>query len=312
MIVRGLLKKPKRERGRDPASQRIDSPKAMVTLGWMRSGDRTIAIVRFTDGPTTSCGHMLETVERAAESYGFDAELFYRNDYPSDDAFLDAMRERRIRAVLVSQNHNPEQGENFDPDWTGFCVVQCGFGWFRPRTHAVSFDWFQATSLVWREAVKRGYRRIGGCFFSHEPAAEDDLTRIGAALAEQRRFHGDGQEIPPFTGLFRDRDGFARWIREQRPDAVIGFSHGVVWWLRDEGYRVPEDIGFAALNLGRGGVNRPTSGLRHFATRITRAGTEFILMLMEDGEYGIPEEPRTLMVEPTWHEGETLPDRARR
>lgn len=39
------------------------------------------------------------------------------------------------------------------------------------------------------------------------------------------------------------------WLKEHRPEVVIGFSVQQYWMIRDSGLKIPEDVGYASLHI---------------------------------------------------------------
>lgn len=55
--------------------------------------------------------------------------------------------------------------------------------------------------------------------------------------------------LPVYRGAIKDQKAFLHWFHAHRPEAVVGFRVGQYWYLRDEGIRIPEQVGFASLHL---------------------------------------------------------------
>ncbi|MCF3649392.1 hypothetical protein [Synoicihabitans lomoniglobus] len=106
-----------------------------------------------------------------------------------------------------------------------------------------------------------------------------------------------------------DRDGFLRWLDRHNPDVVIGFVSRVMDWIQQSGRRVPEDIAFASLAvLADQSVN--ASGVVRHVNDIGSTGVDALVAAIHENEWGVPALQRKLLLEPVWHEGETLPERS--
>jgi LacI family transcriptional regulator len=167
---------------------------------------------------------------------------------------------------------------------------------------------------VWERMKQLGYRRIGAAILRHEPMVEDDFSRFAAALAcAALSEHADGPPVPPLRTPITAPSDIARWAREHRPDAVIGFHVGQYFLLRDEGFRIPEEIGFACLHLD--GADPGTNHLGLMAgivqdyPLIARSAVNLLDQMIRHGERGQPEKPITIMVHSTWKDGASLPPR---
>ena len=88
--------------------------------------------------------------------------------------------------------------------------------------------------------------------------------------------------------------------------AVIGFVNRVYTWLIEAGYRVPEDVAFACLNVWPG---EPYSGMSVQHDQVPRSAVDFLISQMHENQSGRPKVQHCLLLEPDWVEGSTLPDR---
>lgn len=66
---------------------------------------------------------------------------------------------------------------SLDLEWDWFCAVALGRSLAHPGLTTVSTNHFQAVELAWREAVARGFRRIGLVLSEHEDVRTADTLR---------------------------------------------------------------------------------------------------------------------------------------
>lgn len=171
-----------------------------------------------------------------------------------------------------------------------------------------------AVHQVWQRMTQLGYRRIGAAVLQHEPMVEDDFSRYSAVLGCQGlSTQAEGAPIPPLTTSIRGPSQIVPWVREHRPDAVIGFHVRHYYELRDAGFKIPEDIGFASLHLfgGPGGntANGLIAGIAQDYALISRSSVNLLDQMIRHGERGVPEKPVTLMVHSEWLDGRSLPSK---
>jgi LacI family transcriptional regulator len=206
-------------------------------------------------------------------------------------------------------------------DWTRFCVVQRGESGGEPVAAAeqlpfrATLDHFNLIVRAWDETWKRGYRRIGFAFLPLSEKVPEDDVRWGAAQSRLRRIPRRDR-IPPFILPhldWKDSPLLADWVRRYRPDAVIAFNAFFLWALRTEGFRVPEDLGFATLHKSAPPLidkfNFHESGMKALSLEVMFAALELMDQLVRHHQYGLSKESRTVMIQPEWIEGETLPMR---
>jgi DNA-binding LacI/PurR family transcriptional regulator len=231
-------------------------------------------------------------------------ELDFAN-YPTLEAATRVLHHRGIRGVLVPQLAHTVGPGILDLPSTNFTVMCLDFGWDPVPFHVVATDTFQETRLVWREVTSRGFERVGGAILAHKPRALDDAARFGASCASQREWLPARHQIPLLTTDPWDRRSFVKWMKRWQPDVVIGFIPRVYDWLCEEGWRVPEDVSFAALTLVIS--ERPAvTGCVSQGDQIGSNGVDALIAAMSENEWGVPLQQRKLLLQPIWNEGRTL------
>lgn len=159
---------------------------------------------------------------------------------------------------------------------------------------------------VWAQLLARHYQRIGAAILRHTIPVEDDFTRYSAVLGCQMESIPKLRQIPALRCAMDDVPGFLHWLKQYRPDAIIGFHAGLYHALRDAGYRIPQDIGFAVLHEGQQHRKLHISGLDQNPTQIAVAAVNMLDQMIRHGERGLPSTPLTVIVESTWIDGRTL------
>ncbi len=249
-------------------------------------------------------------LERAHER-GYRLHEFDLAAYPSLESASRVLYHRGIRGLLVPQlSHSPGPGIEAlaRKQFTVVCLDQ---GWIELPYHLVAPDTFAETRLVWRTAIDRGYRRIGGAILSHQPPAVDDAARIGASFASQQEWLAPADRIPLLLSAPDDRAAFLQWMETHRPDVVIGFISRVHRWLIEGGWRVPKQVAFAGLILVTS-ESPDLTGCASQQTTIGRSGVDALIAAIGEEEWGIPAQQRKLLLQPIWNEGSTLPVRRAR
>lgn len=248
-----------------------------------------------------------EAAQGRAEQSGYQVVRFDLADYASGHAAAQVLYNRGIRGVMIPAMPAVVESYLRDPAWERFTIVCCTLGWARFVYNVVTDDVFAATRLVWSEVFARGYRRIGGAMFKHDPVAEDDFARHGGSLVQQQALIPKNRRIPilvdcdPF-----DRKRFLEWFERHRPEVVISFISRACGWLVEAGYRVPEDVAFACLNVRS---TEPYTGVRILDPDLATTAVDFLIAQIHQNQRGIPRTQQSLMLEPQWLEGRTLPVR---
>ena len=241
-----------------------------------------------------------------AHQRGYNLMEFDLSAYPSSEAASHVLYHRGIPGIILPHMPHGAEVRLSGLAWDRFTVVCCALGWSRVPFHVVAPDIFEGTRRTWQQVIKRGYVRVGAAMFRHHPVALDDFTRLGGSMVEQAELIPAEHRIPILQTDPLDRDAFLAWMKEHRPEAVIGFVNRVYTWLIEAGYRVPEDVAFACLNVWPG---EPYSGMSVQHDQVPRSAVDFLISQMHENQSGRPKVQHCLLLEPDWVEGSTLPDR---
>ena len=95
-----------------------------------------------------------------------------------------------------------------------------------------------------------------------------------------------------------------RWLKREKPDAILSEHPRMYDLLTKCGLRVPEDIGLATTTVLDGNAD---AGIDQHPEEIGRVAVLQLLSLIHDNDCGIPRIPREILVQGTWVDGLTLP-----
>jgi DNA-binding LacI/PurR family transcriptional regulator len=265
-----------------------------------------VAVLSF---PTTPHGHAKMKsyeiyLEDFARKYGYLPGV-WNVCSSSDPARLHrTLYHRMVQGLIIVGSVNASEfGKNFD--WNNFAIVQCGRYHSAQPFHIVRPNIFQAVKLVFSKLRERGYQRIGFALGRHEEAMEDDEARYGAAASIEMSYVNKKNRIPVYNGRFDDRQDFLGWAQKHKPDAIIGFTPAQYWMLRDAGWRIPEDVGFACMHVDKE-RDKFCSGLMQNPAEICRQSILLLDQLLRGRERGLPERPLDILVPSEWNSGQTL------
>jgi DNA-binding LacI/PurR family transcriptional regulator len=254
------------------------------------------------DGKTEGLAGMTER----AGHLGYRLETFAVKDYPDGRRLSDVLYHRGIVGVVVGQLFTPEFCEYFD--WSHFASVAVSEGNFRPPIHLVMPNHFRAVQTAWDRALQMGFRRIGLLLFD-QPEALDFHDRRAAFMERQLQVPASRRlpvlAIRPHSHDPADDAEALRsidvWMRRHGPDVVLGFNDGLIWALRDAGWRVPEQVAFISLWKNHPEPRWP--GVILSPDEIGRRAVDWVDSLLRSGERGLPTSPATMEIEGTWQEG---------
>lgn len=239
-----------------------------------------------------------------AAELGYSLEEFWLNaPGMSHRRMSDILRARGIRGVLVAPLH--ETGTRLELEWSHFAAATCGgFSLMDPVLHRACSHYFSAMKVAWDALTRLGYERIG-------LAINEDLDRrasglwLAGLLLEQRKVPAS-RRVPPLVAADWKPETFLRWRERHRPDVVVSFKTAVDWLIAS-GARVPDDCGFAMLN-----IEAPRfAGVDEQRHDVGAAAIDLIVEQLHAHRLGLPAKPKIVLTECAWVDGPTAPARNR-
>ena len=245
-------------------------------------------------------------LQRQALLLGYQLHIFYREDFASSAKLQRVLRNRGITDVILGAAY--EKSLAVELDWSKFIGVQLlTAGFFQPPLHTVSRDHFNSVILAWNKAVSRGYTRVGISLLEHPMRLVDDVSCSSAVRTCQMDLFPHLPALPPFRyprrNFTREQENaaFVRWIEENQPDVIIGFTLGNYFLHQEKfGHKL------AFVNLHRQTVCE-TSGIREDVEQCAREAVNLLHFCRRTYQWGIPKIRIDHMLEPRWSEGHSLP-----
>jgi len=284
------------------------SSRYQETIAFLNTWPDPEALSRYYSGTWTGA------LERAQE-LGFKLENFH---WPGK-----SMTARRVSSILVARNirgiilpPQPRARRHINLDWKHFAVVAIGYSIAPSTFHMVASEQYRASYMAMRHLRHLGYRRIG--FADHEKTSErTDHNFLGGYLVQQRHFKASEQMAPflfkaaesktfEFSAQVEGRikQQLARWIERGRPEVVLYHFPPIGNWIRELGYKVPEQIGLAHFNAHPSTLNN--SGMILLNDHLGAMAVEVLSGLLQRAEFGIPDIPIRHLVPYQWNEGTCL------
>lgn len=256
--------------------------------------------------------------QQRSEALGYRLEHFWLGEPKLSERRLGEILHSRGISGVVLASQRFDSDARLDMEWSRFASVKIDYFPHEPRLHMVTNDQRSILRLATRKVRAAGYRRIGLALHRDWDRGVDGSMSSGHIEAQQEYPLEDRVPIhfiekvdsPPADERWGGRAPLSRlaeWVREWRPDAVIGFGPALRPQLEALGLRVPQDIGFADLFLGA--EDGSVAGIRHNCRRVGEVAVELLAGQLQLNTFGLPEYPTSTLVEGTWFEGETLPRR---
>lgn len=243
----------------------------------------------------------------AAEKFGYRLEEFRLDAKHTPQRLHQILTARGIRGMLLPpQRPHPEWG---DFPWSEYSVIRFGRSLMHPRTHLVTADHVANTMLAFEEILKRGYSRIGFVTDETDLRYRGHLFESGYLTAQ--RFVDEDQRLPVFLmnefPEAQKKKALAAWLKRHKADAIITNLSVVPSMLKSLGIKVPGDIALAGTTVLDSNID---AGIHQHSEEIGRVGFLMLNSLINDGSRGIPPIFRQNLVEGSWVDGSSLPDRS--
>lgn len=289
---------------------------ALMTQLRMRQLQATMEVVGFlTGGPTAddwknhsaSVG-FYEGARRRAQQLGMRLEVFWLG--PGGSLARETCRmlhARAIRGNLITPFPVPFYSQALD--WSRMLCVALGYAFKNYSLHRATSHHFRSSFVAFENLSRLGYKRIGLMLDRHENSRVE-YSWLGGYLAAQRT-QGGAALSPLLTVDAEDLEVVRKWLKRERPDAVIGFGPQQFTALRQVGCAIPRKVGFAALDVQQtslAGVKQ-VAGINQNLPAIGANAVEIMAVQLYHNELGLPLRPVISMIEGFWVNGKTAPGR---
>jgi LacI family transcriptional regulator len=252
-----------------------------------------------------------------AKTYGFELEEFWLAEPKMTGRRMsEILYSRNISAVLIAPLRSDRMWKtqtgkgHVSLDWRHFSAATIGYTLVRPAMHRATHNHLLGVRQAVRQLRKLGYRRIGLALDAVHDARVDYNWSIGftsylASLPQDERTEPLILGFPAFN-----QTTLERWYKEQRPDVILSGSWLIHEWLTESGIEVPKEVGFALLDRAAPDASPTVAGIDQNGQAVAAASVDLIVGQLHRNERGLPELPKTTMIEGYWSNGTTV--RARR
>ncbi len=254
-----------------------------------------------------------------AQELGYKLEHFWmREPGLTQGRLSNILRARGIHGIIIA-SHGREMGDALQFDWANFSAVKIDYFPHEPAVHNVTNNQCDIVRLAMRKVMAAGYRRIGLVMHRGWDHAVDHLWTAGY-LCEQQLL-GFRERIP--AHLFPEPEpverwlnesksqvvvepaAFADWFKKHRPEVILSKASFVLPLLAEMGVKVPRDVAFVDLFLGK--PDGVTAGVRQNHEEVGGLAVEILAGQLAHNKYGVPQIPTTTYVEGTWFDGTSCP-----
>jgi LacI family transcriptional regulator len=258
---------------------------------------------------------LYEGARERAEQLGYEFEHMWAKAPRLTPARLSKILfTRAIRGVLIAPL--PPSARPLAPlslNWRNLACATVGLSVTKPDLHTAAHHHYHGVTLAMRKMRQHGYRRIGFA------ARTGDLTRNNNSWLAGFHIYNQSQppchQVAPYLAEEKldiwNRSAFARWYEKEKPDAILSTRVEALLAMKDLGIRVPQDAGYATLDLAETQISwltldTPLAGINQKARTLAAAAVDLVDTQLRSNESGLPIHPRKVMIEGAWQEGGTL------
>ena len=239
---------------------------------------------------------------RAAQ-LGYEIEHFWAKQPGINSSRLsNILYSRGVRGAILAPL--PAHLGHVSLEWEKLACVSIGLTILKPNMHRVSHAYHEGMMLALRMLKHHGYQRFG--FVNY--AVYNRRAKYGwlsGFLTYLYQFQPDPKShLPPLLLEEWSQAEFSKWLNKHKPDVLISNTQEPLFTAQELGREVPEDIGYACLH--RHLENDPWAGIRRFPERIGAAAVDVLVGQLQNNEVGLPEFPKTVLIEGDWVDGPTV------
>lgn len=232
-----------------------------------------------------------------AKEFGYRLDYFCCEPEPKEQAQLARiLRARGIPGALFSPG---PPGYTVEMPWNTLCAATLGYTLRSPVLNRSVNHQYHTIRTALTKCLEYGYRRIGYV------TVEDDNRRVGYLY--EGGFLSFQQQLPaadrlPILNTLGTRN-VKQWIAKYRPDVLISSRQDILGVVEEIGFQVPRD--FAVVCLDR--AQAQLAGIDQMPDLVGSAGMDLVIHGLMANSYGLPESPKTVLIEGKWVDGTSLP-----
>jgi DNA-binding LacI/PurR family transcriptional regulator len=233
---------------------------------------------------------------RAAE-HGYQIEHFWASEPGLTHSHLSKiLHTRGIRGVVLAPLFRHKG--HLSLHWEHFAVAAVSHTVHKPDIHRANHHCYSGMIMALRSLKRRGYRRIGLATLLND----DERVNHGwlAAYLSHHYQKPAPEQIPPLMMSTWTNKEFKEWLEQYSPEVVLSNLEGPYWLLRNFGYRVPEDISYASLDLAE---DKPFTGIDQLPEAVGACAVDLVTSQLQNNELGLPKRPRLVFMEGVWRDG---------
>jgi len=241
----------------------------------------------------------------SAEVNGYRLELFTLGEGGVPEArLLQILAARGIRGAVFAPF--PKWGVSLTETWDGLALATIGYSLRQPQLHRAINHHAHSVRLTVLKLMALGYRKIG-LVLNRNENERTERAWLSSFLQLRHEYSGKKWSFPlllPEADKVEERR-LLDWLARTRPDCVVspdGWLYPVI-----RGIRLPsrKAMGFASLHLNASCAG--CSGIDQNNERVGGAAIELVIEQLHGNSYGVPKDPKTVLIEGCWVAGASAP-----
>ncbi len=203
------------------------------------------------------------------------------------------LQARGIQSLLVAPL--PRMGR-VRMDFRPFACGALGTSLLHPDLPRVQSNHVRNIALALREMRRRGVKRIGLVIDDTGESRTEHV--LNSRMLYFQSNLAKAEKVPTLVLPVLEEKPVLRWISKHRPEAVLGFSFQIRKWLDALGGERP-----LVVNLNCAPGDGSDFGINQKPEKLGAAGVELVVEQLYANRFGIPEDPKTVMLSGCWVSG---------
>jgi DNA-binding LacI/PurR family transcriptional regulator len=242
----------------------------------------------------------LQGAQKRASQCGFVVEEFVMRPKSAESQNISQiLYARNVRGLLIGPLCR--SCGHLSLDWKEFSSSAISINLVKPDLNRCSVDIVQAVNLAIRNLKRLGYRRIG---FAVPPLHVALSHHRSRAMFLDYQYQLPAEQRVKLVGNW-SLAGISSWMREEKPDALIGQGDELLSWLNELNIDVPGDIGYTDISMVKGS-NAPFAGVSFDYEHIGAAAVDMVISDLLRNFYGVPPQPVHCYIQGKWQDGPTV------
>lgn len=246
---------------------------------------------------------LMEGIQKRAEERNFCFEEYYiKAPNMTSNLLSRILQRKKIQGLIIG--NPPRAHGHLSLKWNWFSCVAQGYGLIKPNIHRVASNHSQNILLALRRLKHFGYRRIGYIKTESSDASNRGLFSSTYEYFAPKLFK---EVVPTLSDVDFTYPKLVNWYKVNLPEVIVSLNSHALSILKKQGIRIPQEVGYIDLNIDD--PKSLVSGIDPCFEKTGSTAVDFVISMLQNREYGLPEISKTVLIEGHWREGVTLRNR---